>query len=190
MVGAVLTQNTNWTNVCKAVTNLRDNGLLSIQALAALPLPSLAEYLRPSGYFNVKAQRLKNLLLMIEEKYQGNLNLLFSDHLSRARTNLLSVRGIGPETADSILLYGGHQPVFVVDTYTHRIFSRHRLVADETDYDTLQETFVTALPQDTQLFNEYHALIVKLGKEYCKKSRPLCERCPLNGIERQGGITP
>ena len=181
VVGAILTQNTNWGNVCKAIANLKNGGMLSFQALLALPLEDLALFIRPSGYYNMKARRLKNLLLMIEEKYQGELDYLLRDEMLEGRRNLLSVQGIGPETADSILLYGGNHPIFVVDAYTHRIFSRHHLLADESDYTTIQEYFMSMLPADSSLFNEYHALIVRLAKEFCKKNRPLCERCPLNG---------
>jgi endonuclease III related protein len=181
-VGAILTQNTNWGNVSKAIINLKSGGLLSFEALQALPYADLAYLIRPSGYYNLKAKRLKNLLQMILEKYQGELELLLQDDVTRGRENLLSVQGIGPETADSILLYAGNQPLFVVDAYTHRIFSRHNLLADESDYDSIQETFMHMLPADSSLFNEYHALIVRLGKEYCRKTKPLCEDCPLNGL--------
>lgn len=182
VVGAILTQNTSWSNVRKAIDNLKNDGLLSFKALYALSFDELATRIRPSGYFNIKTKRLKNLLRMIEERYQGELELLFQDDMMSGRANLLSVQGIGPETADSILLYGGNHPLFVVDTYTHRVFSRHQLLADESDYDSIQEVFMSALPEDSRLFNEYHALIVRLGKDYCKKSRPLCENCPLNGV--------
>jgi endonuclease III related protein len=182
VVGAILTQNTNWGNVCKAITNLKKGGLLSFEALLALPVENLALYIRPSGYYNVKARRLKNLLLMIEGRYQGELDLLLQDEMMTGRENLLSVQGIGPETADSILLYGGNHPIFVVDAYTHRVFSRHNLLADESDYTSIQEYFMRMLPADSSLFNEYHALIVRLGKAFCKKNRPLCEQCPLNGL--------
>ncbi|MDR3631507.1 MAG: endonuclease III domain-containing protein [Desulfocapsaceae bacterium] len=183
VVGAVLTQNTNWSNVCKAIENLKQSGLLFFEALLALPAADLAWQIRPSGYYTVKAGRLKNLLVMIEEKYQGELGLLLHDEMTTARANLLSVRGIGPETADSILLYGGNHPVFVVDAYTHRIFSRHNLLAEESDYDSIQEQFMGFLPADSALFNQYHALIVRLGKDFCKKNNPLCENCPLKGVE-------
>jgi endonuclease III related protein len=182
VVGAVLTQNTNWGNVSKAIMNLKSGGWLSFEALLALPYADLACLIRPSGYYNLKAKRLKNLLQMILVKYQGKLDLLLQDDVDRGRKNLLSVQGIGPETADSILLYAGNHPLFVVDTYTHRIFSRHRMLADESDYDSIQETFMHMLPADSSLFNEYHALIVRLGKEYCRKTKPLCEDCPLNGL--------
>lgn len=183
VVGAVVTQNTNWLNVTKAINNLRQRGLLSFSRLYSAPLAEVAECLRPSGYFNIKARRLHGLLKMIAERYNGNLEDLFSDNTHTARANLLSVKGVGPESADAILLYGGHHPVFVVDAYTHRVFSRHKLVAEECSYDELQEAFTTRLPQDWQLYNEYHALIVRVGKEFCKKGTPLCENCPLKGVE-------
>ncbi|KAB2892114.1 MAG: endonuclease III domain-containing protein [Desulfobulbaceae bacterium] len=182
VVGAVLTQNTNWTNVRKAIANLQAAGLLDFALLFDLPLSVLAEYIRPSGYYNIKAKRLKNLLLMVGDRYQGDLELLLADETGRARKNLLSVQGIGPETADSILLYAGGHPVFVIDAYTHRIFSRHGLVAEEAGYHEIQEDFERHLPRDAGLYNEFHALIVMLGKHYCKKTNPLCGSCPLRGF--------
>ncbi len=183
VIGAVLTQNTNWANVEKAIKNLKNGGLLSFPLLQALPLEDLAEYIRPSGYYNIKARRLKNLFQMIEEEYQGELDLLLGDALENSRANLLSVKGVGPETADSILLYAAHQPVFVIDTYTHRVFSRHQLVPEESDYYSLQEEFLGRLPGDVSLFNEYHALIVAVAKEFCKKKSPRCKECPLHRVE-------
>jgi endonuclease-3 related protein len=162
--------------------NLKSGGLLSFEALLAVPFADLASLIRPSGYYNLKAKRLKNLLQMILENYQGELDLLLQDDVERGRKNLLSVQGVGPETADSILLYAGNHPLFVVDTYTHRIFFRHNMLADESDYDSIQETFMGRLPTDSSLFNQYHALIVRLGKEFCRKTKPLCEDCPLNGL--------
>jgi endonuclease-3 related protein len=179
LVGAVLTQNTNWQNVNKAILNLRTEGLLSFEALNSLPVESLALLIKSSGYYNLKARRLKNLLRMVGEEYGGRLDDLLRSDTDSARESLLSVKGIGPETADSILLYAGGHPLFVVDTYTHRIFSRHNLVPDDCDYQTLQELFMDNLLHDPQLFNEYHALIVITAKQFCKKSRPLCEKCPL-----------
>ncbi len=183
IVGAVLTQNTNWENVKKAIENLKNAGVLSLDVLDSLPPEDLAYYIRPSGYYNLKAKRLKNLLRMIIERYDGKLEGLLADELEEGRRKLLSVSGVGPETADSILLYACNQPIFVVDAYTHRIFSRHNLIDEETDYHSIQETFMAAIPAEVQLFNEYHALIVKLGKEFCKKTNPRCEACPLSGLE-------
>lgn len=182
MVGAVLTQNTNWQNVSKAIDVLRERGLLSFQALSTLPRDNLAPLIRSSGYYNLKAKRLKNLLAMIEREYDADLDSFFCEDLWTARERLLSVKGVGAETADSILLYACGQPIFVVDAYTHRIFSRHGLVPEECDYQELQDLFMDNLPNDTAMFNEYHALIVMTAKEFCRKTHPRCEQCPLQGV--------
>lgn len=182
MVGAVLTQNTNWTNVEKAIHNLKDVDLLNYRSLASLRAEEIAQFIRPSGYYNLKAGRLKNLLDMIATLYEGELELLLGDTLENARGNLLGVKGIGPETADSILLYACEHPSFVVDMYTHRVFSRHNMVEEETDYHTMQTTFVDHLPNDVQLYKEFHALIVRVASIYCKKTNPRCEECPLQGL--------
>lgn len=182
VVGAVLTQNTNWSNVTKAIDNLKERRVLSMEGLVTIDPDELATLIRPSGYYNIKSRRLKNLLAMIAEQYGGELEDLLADSTDSARANLLSVKGIGPETADSILLYGGDHPLFVVDAYTHRVFCRHGLVAEECGYDELQGEFMDRLPHDAALFNEYHALIVMVGKEFCKKTKPLCAACPLNGV--------
>lgn len=179
VVGAVLTQNTNWGNVRKAIQNLKKAGLLQLSVLTALSPEELAKYIRPAGYYNLKAKRLLNLLHMIVNEYEGNLNNLLEDELDNGRQNLLQVNGIGEETADSILLYAGGQKIFVVDAYTHRVFSRHNLLAEETSYQEIQEQFMDNLPADVALFNEYHALIVRVAKEFCKKKEPLCLQCPL-----------
>lgn len=187
VVGAVLTQNTNWQNVTRAIDNLKVRNWLSYEALAAMSRDELAEAIRPSGYYNRKAHRLKNLLNMIRQEYEGELSLLLADETGRARRNLLSVKGIGPETADAILLYAGNHPVFVVDAYTHRVFARHGLLPEECDYHEIQEEFMGRLPHDHQLFNEYHALIVRVSKKYCKKKNPLCDDCPLKGVNNYPG---
>jgi len=183
MVGAVLTQNTNWTNVSKAIDNLKQENLLSFEKLHELDVELLAEKIRPAGYFNLKAKRLKNLLDFIDEEYDGSLEEMFTEDIIGLREKILTVKGIGPETADSILLYAGNKPVFVVDAYTHRIFSRHSIIAEDEGYYEIQEYFSLSLPEDVKLFNEYHALIVRLGKEFCKKSKPLCSQCPLNELD-------
>ena len=183
MVGAVLTQNTNWKNVEKSLDTLKQADLLSFEALLFMPETELAGYIRSSGYYNLKAKRLKNLLHMIETDYGGSLETLFNDDTSRARQALLSVKGIGPETADSILLYGGNHPIFVVDAYTHRILSRHNLIPETCDYATIHDLFMDNLEHDARVFNQYHALLVRTAKEYCKKSNPVCDKCPLNGID-------
>lgn len=182
MVGAVLTQNTNWQNVASALANLKGEGLLSFAGLEALPTEALAEKIRPSGYYRLKAGRLKNLLAFIRAEYGSDLEAFFGDRLPEVREKLLGVQGIGPETADSILLYAAEKPVFVVDAYTHRILARHGLLFEEAGYHDIQELFTASLPEDVSLYNEYHALLVRLGKELCKKGKPLCERCPLEGF--------
>jgi endonuclease-3 related protein len=182
MVGAMLTQNTSWHNAEKAIANLKAAKLLLPDALAALPNETLAKHIRPAGYHNLKAGRLKNLLALIAA--QGSVEALLSQPTAELRERLLAVKGIGPETADSILLYAANRPVFVVDAYTHRICSRHGLIDEESDYFQLQELFMNNLSEDADLFNEYHALLVRLGKEFCKKTRPKCEDCPLAILDR------
>ena len=183
MIGAILTQNTSWSNVEKAIQNLKTGDLLTIEALRDIPAPTLAEHIRPAGYFNIKAKRLKNLIAFIQEKYDGDLNGLFSGDTETIRMELLSVRGIGLETADSMILYGAGRALFVVDTYTHRILLRHNLIGEEAGYYDLQTMFMDNLPHDADLFKEFHALIVKTGKDYCRK-KPLCPDCPLEHVHR------
>lgn len=182
MVGAILTQNTNWSNVQKAIHNLKTEGLLSYRSLSQLTADEIAQFIRPAGYYNLKAQRLKNLLDMLKINYRGELALFFEDDLGSARENLLTVKGVGPETADSILLYACGHPVFVVDMYTHRVFSRHNLLEEESDYSMIQDVFLDHLPEDMQLYNEFHALIVRVANMFCKKTKPLCGKCPLKGL--------
>jgi endonuclease-3 related protein len=183
MIGAILTQNTSWKNVEKAIQNLKKRDLLSVEALKDIPMPALAEHIRPAGYFNIKAKRLKNLIVLIQEKYDGDLNRLFSGDTETIRMELLSVRGIGLETADSMLLYGAGRALFVVDAYTHRILSRHNLIGEEAGYYDLQTFFMDNLPHEVELFQEFHALIVRTGKDYCRK-QPLCPDCPLEHVNR------
>ena len=179
MVGAVLTQNTAWSNVEKALENLKQERLLTLKRLHALPLAKLAGLIRPSGYYNIKARRLKHLLEFIQKNYGGVLSRMFADDGESLRTRLLSVNGIGPETADSILLYAAGKPYFVVDAYTKRVLSRHCFVAADADYQKVQRLFMEILPNEEALFNEYHALIVRVGKDFCRKSEPPCGKCPL-----------
>ena len=181
MVGAVLTQNTNWLNVEKAIANLKEAGLLSLPALAETPTDILAQLIRPSGYYNLKAKRLSNLIKAIGRNDE-DLNIFFADRSDVLREKLLAIKGIGPETADSIILYAAEKPVFVIDAYTHRILLRHELIWEESDYHEMQEMFMTTLPEDPAIYNEYHALLVRLGKEYCLKNNPKCPTCPLQGL--------
>ncbi len=180
MIGAILTQNTNWKNVEKAIENLKKEGLLSVSELHSIREQELASLIRPAGYYRMKAKRLKSFISHIVEDHGGNLENLFSLDTESLRKELLSIKGIGPETADSILLYAAKRPVFVVDSYTYRILKRHNIIWDDIPYDELQRIFMENLPHDESLFNEFHALIVETGKHFCKK-RPLCEACPLNG---------
>jgi endonuclease-3 related protein len=188
LVGAVLTQNTSWRNVQRALAALKAQSLMSFVALNGLPVDELAALIRPCGYHGVKAKRLKNLLAMLRREYAGDVAAIRRDPLPVAREKLLAVSGVGPETADAILLYAAGQPIFVVDSYTHRIFSRHFLTPEESDYDEIQSAFMAALPADASLFNEYHALIVELGKRHCKKRQPLCADCPLRELPHDAGL--
>jgi len=181
IVGAILTQNTNWKNVEKAIANLKNAGYLTPDKLNGLPIGELAELIRPAGYFNIKAQRLKNFLNWLFEKYDGVLESLEPLALSTLREQLLAIKGIGPETADSICLYGFEKPIFVVDTYTARIFGRHGMIESPSGYEQIQESFHAELQRDAVLFNEFHALIVRAGKEYCKP-KPACDGCPLETL--------
>ncbi len=178
MVGAVLVQNTAWKNVEKAIHNLRQADLLEPGRLYELPLAQLEELIRPAGYFRIKAKRLRHLLKFLVEQYDASVEAMFQTDRRALREQLLAVHGIGPETADSILLYAGGMPVFVVDTYTHRMMARHGWVDFETDYHSLQEHFDCNLGEDAALYNEFHALIVRLGHLHCRKT-PQCEGCPL-----------
>ena len=178
MVGAVLTQNTSWSNVEKAITGLKKRSILNIKALHDISVPELAEEIRPAGYFNIKAARLKNLIRFIFERYDGDISMLLMEKTDVLREGLLSIRGVGPETADSILLYAVGRPIFVIDSYTHRILNRHGLADDQASYHELQGLFMDNLAEDTGLFNEFHALIVRIGKQYCRR-KPLCSICPL-----------
>ena len=181
VIGAILTQNTNWTNVEKAIANLKAANRLTAESIHDLDHARLAELSRPAGYFNVKAKRLMSFLNWLFDNYDGRLQNLERVNTYHLRADLLAVKGIGPETADSILLYAFDRPVFVVDAYTARIAVRHHLIEPEAGYDQLQDLFQSNLRQDVQLFNEYHALLVRLGKEFCKP-KPKCPACPLNHL--------
>jgi endonuclease-3 related protein len=178
MIGAVLTQNTAWRNVERAINNLKEEGILSPRGLRGVNEARLAELIRPAGYYNVKAKRLKGLMAFLDGEYRGDLRRMFNEPLPSLRTKILGVKGIGPETADSILLYAGDKPIFVIDAYTRRILSRHGVITDGTSYDDVQGLFLRSLPQDVPLYKEYHALFVRLAKTFCK-TKPLCTGCPL-----------
>jgi endonuclease-3 related protein len=181
MVGAVLTQNTNWQGVEKAIANLKRVNLLDPHKLKAIPTEELSRLIKPAGYFNLKARRLKNLIGMVVEAYGGDLAAMGQTETAQLRQELFLVNGVGPETADSILLYAFHRPIFVVDTYTYRVTNRHALVEEEVNYQALQDFFMQHLPLDVDMFNEYHALLVKVGKLHCKR-KARCEGCPLEPL--------
>jgi len=187
IVGAVLTQNTNWRNVERAIDNLRQADLLEPRPLYEVPVEELEELIQPAGYFRVKARRLRSLLEFIIEQFDGSLDEMFRTELSELRRRLLDVHGIGPETADSILLYAGGLPSFVVDAYTHRVFARHGWIDFDADYHRIQEYAQDELPQDVRMYNEFHALLVRVGKDFCRKSKPKCEECPLREMLPNGG---
>src|SRR4030042_4008924 len=181
MVGAILTQNTSWKNVEKAIQRLKENGVLNPERIHCLKKSQLAPLIRSSGYYRIKAERLKSFVDFLFEEYDGDLKRMKRERLAELREKLLGVKGIGPETADSILLYGLQKPIFVVDAYTKRILSRHGMISGEASYGEVQELFMDHLPPDEKLFNEYHALFVHLGKMVCKKN-PRCDICPIKSI--------
>jgi len=178
MIGAILTQNTAWTNVEKAILNLKKAGKLSFKTLRRISEKELAQLIRPAGYFNVKADRLKCFMDFLDRECQGDLLKLKRETMPVLREKLLAVKGIGPETADSILLYALDKTSFVIDAYTKRIFSRHGLAKDHETYQRWREIFTRALPENRDLYNDFHAQIVRTAKEHCRKV-PRCERCPL-----------
>jgi len=181
ITGAILTQNTSWANVEKAIANLKSADCLRPDKLHHLDPAQLAELIRSAGYFNIKAKRLKNFINWLFDNYDGELANLETIDTDRLREELLVIKGVGRETADSILLYAFDRPIFVVDAYTARIAFRHELISSEADYEQLRELFESSLPADTQFFNEYHALLVRVGKEFCRpKAR--CAGCPLEKL--------
>ncbi len=183
-VGAILTQNTNWGNVEKAISNLKQKGMLNADALYEISPEELARLIRPSGYNNVKAKRLKYFSEYLVEGYGGNIDNLIERNTGSLRQELLHIHGIGEETADSILLYALNRPVFVIDAYTRRVLSRHNLMEYRRPYGDFQNLIHASIDRDVGLFNEFHALFVKVGKHYCR-TRPLCngrQPCPLRDI--------
>jgi endonuclease III related protein len=208
IVGAFLTQNTAWTNVERALRRLRAEGVLNLDGIRRTPLRALARMIRSSGYFRQKAQRLKNFVNHVDKRYQGSLTRMFARPTAELREELLALNGVGPETADSILLYAGGHPVFVVDAYTRRVFERHGLVTAKARYEDIRQlverAFQSALPPDSdqpptsplpdrrrhkflirraapaaRVFDEFHALLVQTAKHHCLKASAKCSACPL-----------
>ena len=177
--GAILTQNTTWRNATLALKNLRKAGRLAWPSLRQTAVEELEAFVRPAGFYRQKAQTLLNFARWIAEAHKGSLASFFSQGVRRARTQLLALKGIGPETADTILLYAGRQPVFVADAYTRRVLARHQLIPPDADYATTQEFLHQYLPPDERLFNEFHALLVEAAKRYCRRNAADCDRCPL-----------
>jgi len=177
-VGAILTQNTAWGNVEKALENLKKAGILNVGGLQVVTHNQLAELIRPSGCYRVKSRRLKDFVSWFCEQYNGDFEQLFARSWRDVRPELLGVPGIGPETCDAILLYAGQQPTFVVDSYTRRLFHRLGLLREKAGYEETRSLFMDSLPADPVIFNEYHALIVQQCKQFCRK-KPICSRCPL-----------
>ena len=180
VVGAILTQNTSWKNVEKAIENLKDEDVLNPEGIYGVPVERLETFLIPSGFFRVKTARLKSFIIFLFEKYGGELDSLLSLEPALLRDELLGIKGIGKETADSIILYAADKPAFVVDAYTRRVFERLGMLEKDAAYDEIKQMFEEHLPVDTRIYNRFHALIVKLAKDVCKK-RPVCEECPLEG---------
>jgi endonuclease-3 related protein len=179
IVGAILTQNTSWSNVERAIANLRRERLLAPRALERIRPARLANVIRSSGYFRQKARKLKSFARFLRAEYGGSLDRMFRTPTPLLREKLLAVHGIGPETADSILLYAGRHSVFVVDAYTRRVLERHELIRAHATYEEIRQLFEKNLAPDHQLYNEYHALLVAVGKEWCRTKNPRCSECPL-----------
>lgn len=180
-MGAILTQNTAWSNVEKAIANLKNENLLNFEKLFQTSDKIISQLIKPAGYFNIKTRRLRNFLNFVKNEF-GSFENLFDLSTEKLREVLLSITGIGPETADSIVLYAFNRPTFVVDAYTQRVLVRHSLIDGEADYYRIKDFFESNLQTDQKFFNEYHALLVMIGKHYCAKSKPKCEKCPLNEV--------
>ncbi|MBI4824281.1 MAG: endonuclease III domain-containing protein [Nitrospirae bacterium] len=181
-VGAILTQNTNWRNVEKAINNLKRQKVLAPKKLHELPIERLSELIRPAGYFNIKAKRLKSFISFLLNDYHASMKAMAKEDADTLRKKLLGINGIGHETADSILLYALGKPIFVIDAYTKRVLGRHKLIRHDEPYERFQEFFHSSIKRNVRLYNEYHALLVRVGKLFCKTKAPLCKHCPLKII--------
>jgi endonuclease-3 related protein len=189
ILGAILTQNTSWRNVELAIRQLRKNGLLNLRRLRKAGRAEIESCIRSSGFFRQKALTIHNFVSWLERSYGGSLRAMFARPAAELRQELLNLRGLGPETADAILLYAGRQPFFVADAYTRRILARHELGPDVASYAQAQEFLHRHLPPDQALFNELHALFVEVGKRWCKPETPRCQECPLEQfLPRRGRV--
>ena len=189
IIGAILTQNTSWSNVERAIGNLKNENVLSLEGILKIPIEALEEFIRPSGYFRQKAERLRTVARELM-KYPGGTNAFFDQgrEMTDVRTSLLSIKGIGPETADSILLYAASFPAFVIDSYTFRIFERLGLYTGKKNYHKLQKLITDYIDEDIEIYGDYHAQIVELGKNYCRKLKPICTSCPLLAVCPKVGV--
>lgn len=186
IVGAILTQSTAWTSVERAIVNLKRERMLTPRALERVPLAKLARLVRPSGYFRQKAKKLKAFVRFLRREYGGSLARMFRTPTAELREKLLGVHGIGPETADSILLYAGEHPIFVVDAYTRRVLIRHGWVSEKAKYEEMRALFERHVPRDVARFNEFHALLVQVGKNWCRPKVARCQECPLGPFHEEG----
>jgi len=182
MVGALLTQATNWHNVEQAIRTLKQQGALHPRRLLAMPGRELERAVRPAGYFRQKAKRLRIFSRWLVRRYTGSPVRMFRTPWRVLREELLALHGVGPETADSMLLYAGEQPVFVVDAYTTRVLRRHRLINGQATYDEVQQFAMREWPASARIYNEFHALLVAVGKRYCHRRNPDCHNCPLGDL--------
>jgi endonuclease-3 related protein len=182
IIGAILTQNTAWTNVEKAIKVLKEKQLLHPRRLYSIREKTLAEAIRSSGFFNLKAQRIRSFLRFLFEQYRGDIARMFAEETGVLREKMLQINGLEPETVDSILLYAGGKTIFVVDAYTKRILLRHRLISEKAGYEEIQKLFMENLEGDARLFNEYHALLVHVGKHFCRPVQN-CGPCPLRELK-------
>lgn len=178
-VGAILTQNTSWSNVEKALANLEEQGLLTVETMRDAGDPDLKEAIKTAGFYNQKLRTVRGFLDLLDESHGGDLRKALESPPSDLRAELINIKGIGPETADSIMLYAAGEPFFVVDAYTYRILDRHGFPVNGMNYEELKRFMEDALPREAELYNECHALLVKTGKEFCRKRKPLCRGCPL-----------
>ncbi len=189
ILGAILTQNTAWRNAALAIRELRRAGLLNLRKLEKASRGEIESSIRSAGFFRQKAVTIRNLVHWLREAHQGSLRELFSRPPDELRQGLLNIRGLGPETADAILLYAGRHPFFVADAYTRRILARHALVAPRASYSEVQAFLHRHMPREQALFNEFHALLVEVGKRHCRREMPWCEACPLRGFLPAGAVS-
>ncbi|HLI29745.1 MAG TPA: endonuclease III domain-containing protein [Terriglobia bacterium] len=188
ILGAILTQNTSWNNALRAIACLKKSGLLRLESLRRTSAAELESCVRPAGFYRQKSAAIRNFVAWLDRNYHGSLRALFAAPVERVRIELLGLKGVGPETADAILLYAGRKPLFVADAYTRRVLARHAWLPPSASYETAQNLLHRELPRDEQLFNEFHALVVEIGKRYCQRQIPNCRPCPLREFLPEPGL--